>query len=126
MQSYPSNINTRAEHVRYKSRASGRYHVSSTSELPLTLLPLPVLEAMEYERRLLLAAKLVLSSDLSDEGGRPPDPADIRITATVKPHQIEGVSWLIRRYHLGVNVILGGSPLDPSSTLPSFLTLLPC
>ncbi|XP_065008113.1 probable helicase CHR10 isoform X2 [Musa acuminata AAA Group] len=62
---------------------------------------------MEYERRLLLAAKLVLSSDLCDEGGRPPDPADLRITATVKPHQIEGVSWLIRRYHLGVNVILG-------------------
>ncbi|URE01397.1 Class II histone deacetylase complex subunits 2 and 3 [Musa troglodytarum] len=73
---------------------------------------------MEYKRRLLLAAKLVLSSDLRDEGGHPPDPADLGVTATLKPHQIEGVSWLICRYHLGVSVILGGNPLDPSSTLP--------
>ncbi|CAL9093010.1 unnamed protein product [Musa textilis] len=62
---------------------------------------------MEYKRRLLLAAKLVLSSDLRDEGGHPPDPADLGVTATLKPHQIEGVSWLICRYHLGVSVILG-------------------
>ncbi|URE01396.1 Class II histone deacetylase complex subunits 2 and 3 [Musa troglodytarum] len=61
---------------------------------------------MEYKRRLLLAAKLVLSSDLRDEGGHPPDPADLGVTATLKPHQIEGVSWLICRYHLGVSVIL--------------------
>lgn len=29
------------------------------------------------------------------------------VTATLKPHQVEGVSWLIRRYLLGVNVVLG-------------------
>ncbi|XP_042435856.1 probable helicase CHR10 isoform X1 [Zingiber officinale] len=60
---------------------------------------------MDYERRLLLAANLVLSSDRSYEP--PPEPYELGITAVLKPHQIEGLSWLIRRYHLGVNVVLG-------------------
>lgn len=36
--------------------------------------------------------------------------ADFGVTATLKPHQIEGVAWLIRRYIAGVNVILGIHP----------------
>ncbi|PIA34541.1 hypothetical protein AQUCO_03700074v1 [Aquilegia coerulea] len=61
---------------------------------------------MKYEQRLKAAAEYVNSSDNrideivlnSNEFG---------VTASLKPHQIEGVSWLIRRYLLGVNMGLG-------------------
>ncbi|XP_038976304.1 probable helicase CHR10 isoform X8 [Phoenix dactylifera] len=62
---------------------------------------------MEYERRLVVAAELVLSSDRRDEGRPPLDPSDIGVSAALKPHQLEGVAWLVRRYELGVNVVLG-------------------
>jgi hypothetical protein len=63
--------------------------------------------ATAYERRLLAAADLVLSAD---GGSQPPlfsSSADLGVTADLKPHQLDGVDWLIRRYHLGVNVLLG-------------------
>lgn len=62
---------------------------------------------MEYEKRLIAAAELVLAGDRRAEGAALLDPADLRVSATLKPHQIEGVSWLMRRYELGVNVVLG-------------------
>ncbi|XP_020399596.1 probable helicase CHR10 isoform X8 [Zea mays] len=60
--------------------------------------------ATSYERRLLAAADLVLSADAQDKGIRLPD---LGVTADLKPHQLHGVAWLIRRYRLGVNVVLG-------------------
>ncbi|TVU48703.1 hypothetical protein EJB05_08348, partial [Eragrostis curvula] len=57
-----------------------------------------------YERRLLAAADLVLSSDDRDQGA--PSPSYLGVTADLKPHQLHGVDWLIRRYGLGVNVVL--------------------
>ncbi|KAG6479413.1 hypothetical protein ZIOFF_062876 [Zingiber officinale] len=78
---------------------------------------------MDYERRLLLAANLVLSSDRSYEP--PPEPYELGITAVLKPHQIEGLSWLIRRYHLGVNVVLGDEELPFDVLLTTYdITLL--
>jgi chromodomain-helicase-DNA-binding protein 1-like len=70
-----------------------------------------------YERRLLAAADLVLSADDRDHGG--PCPSDLGVTADLKPHQLHGVAWLIRRYRLGVNVVLGSS--IPPHLLPFFL-----
>ncbi|GMY23292.1 probable helicase CHR10 isoform X1 [Fagus crenata] len=61
---------------------------------------------MNYEQRLKAAARLILAED-SRAGDAPVDVAGFGITATLKPYQVEGVSWLIRRYNLGVNVILG-------------------
>ncbi|XP_062209513.1 probable helicase CHR10 isoform X5 [Phragmites australis] len=60
--------------------------------------------ATSYSRRLLAAADLVLSAD-SQETHRLPDCSVV--TAELKPHQLDGVAWLIRRYRLGVNVVLG-------------------
>ncbi|KAG2274773.1 hypothetical protein Bca52824_057328 [Brassica carinata] len=37
----------------------------------------------------------------------PPDCREFGITVTLKPHQVEGVSWLMYKYLLGVNVLLG-------------------
>lgn len=54
-----------------------------------------------------MAADVVLSADLRDCGTPPAGPAELGVSAELKPHQVEGVSWLIRRYDLGVNVILG-------------------
>ncbi|ONK56377.1 uncharacterized protein A4U43_C10F7830 [Asparagus officinalis] len=62
---------------------------------------------MEYEQRLIAAAELVLAGDRSADGGPLLDPTDLKVSADLKPHQIEGVSWLVRRYELGVNVVLG-------------------
>ncbi|KAJ4957224.1 hypothetical protein NE237_014007 [Protea cynaroides] len=63
---------------------------------------------MSYEQRLKAAAGIVLSSDQGVGDESPPfDSAEFGVTASLKPHQVEGVSWLIRRYTLGVNVILG-------------------
>ncbi|KAF3968945.1 hypothetical protein CMV_007222 [Castanea mollissima] len=61
---------------------------------------------MNYEQRLKAAAKVLLA-DNSRAGDAPKDAARFGVTATLKPYQVEGVSWLIRRYNLGVNVILG-------------------
>ncbi|CAN6862664.1 unnamed protein product, partial [Brassica oleracea var. botrytis] len=36
----------------------------------------------------------------------PPDCREFGITVTLKPHQVEGVSWLMYKYLLGVNVLL--------------------
>jgi SNF2 family DNA or RNA helicase len=60
--------------------------------------------ATSYERRLLAAADLVLSADAQGQGICLPD---LGVTADLKPHQLDGVAWLIRRYRLGVNVVLG-------------------
>ncbi|KAG7025346.1 putative helicase CHR10, partial [Cucurbita argyrosperma subsp. argyrosperma] len=62
---------------------------------------------MNYERRLKAAAKLILLHD-SESDNSPKSCPDVGVTATLKPYQVEGVLWLIRRYHLGVNVILDG------------------
>lgn len=59
----------------------------------------------DYERRLLAAAHIVLSSDRRHR--TLPAPSEIGVTAELKPYQIEGVSWLLSRFDLGVNVILG-------------------
>ncbi|XP_023515240.1 probable helicase CHR10 isoform X1 [Cucurbita pepo subsp. pepo] len=61
---------------------------------------------MNYERRLKAAAKLILLHD-SESDNSPKSCPDVGVTATLKPYQVEGVLWLIRRYHLGVNAILG-------------------
>ncbi|KAM3316836.1 hypothetical protein ACQJBY_034791 [Aegilops geniculata] len=61
--------------------------------------------ATAYERRLLAAADLVLSADGKSQLPRLSS-ADLGVTADLKPHQLDGVDWLIRRYHLGVNVLL--------------------
>lgn len=61
---------------------------------------------MDCEQRLKAAAKIILASD-EKAGDTTVDVAGFGVTATLKPHQVEGVSWLIRRYNLGVNVILG-------------------
>ncbi|KAK8983078.1 hypothetical protein V6N11_057836 [Hibiscus sabdariffa] len=61
---------------------------------------------MNYQQRLNAAAKIVLERD-ARAGYEAVDCADFGVTATLKPHQVEGVAWLIRRYVLGVNVVLG-------------------
>ncbi|GMH22377.1 hypothetical protein Nepgr_024220 [Nepenthes gracilis] len=60
---------------------------------------------MNYGQSLKAAAKIILDSDST--AGAAVNGDEIGVTATLKPHQVEGVSWLIRRYILGVNVILG-------------------
>ncbi|XP_042055983.1 probable helicase CHR10 [Salvia splendens] len=62
---------------------------------------------MDYKQRLISAAKCVYDGDFRAAGEAPIDSLDYGIQAALKPHQVEGVSWLIRRYHLGVNAILG-------------------
>lgn len=61
---------------------------------------------MAYERRLEAAAKFIEDADSSAANTRV-NPEALGVTATLKPHQAEGVSWLVRRYVLGVNVVLG-------------------
>ncbi|MCI04973.1 chromodomain-helicase-DNA-binding protein 1-like [Trifolium medium] len=60
---------------------------------------------LRYEQRLQVAARIILDDDASS-GDAPPSEEELGIRATLKPHQVEGVSWLIRRYKLGVNVVL--------------------
>ncbi|KAK9148343.1 hypothetical protein Scep_007100 [Stephania cephalantha] len=78
---------------------------------------------MNYEEKLRAAAQYVLSTD-----NKQPEPqlslnsAEFGVTATLKPHQIEGLSWLIRRHAVGVNVVLGdemglGKTLQAASLL---------
>ncbi|CAJ2669884.1 unnamed protein product [Trifolium pratense] len=61
---------------------------------------------LRYEQRLQVAARIILDDDASSCDA-PPSEEELGIRATLKPHQVEGVSWLIRRYKLGVNVVLG-------------------
>lgn len=61
---------------------------------------------MKYEQRLKAAANIVLDDD-TRAGESPINCADFGITGSLKPHQVEGLYWLIRRYRLGVNVVLG-------------------
>lgn len=61
---------------------------------------------MNYEQRLKAAAKIVQEAD-ARAGDALVNPEELGVSATLKPHQVEGVSWLIRRYVLGVNVVLG-------------------
>lgn len=61
---------------------------------------------MAYEDRLKAAAKIIHATD-ERAGDAPVKPHELGVTATLKPHQVEGVSWLVRRYILGVNVVLG-------------------
>ncbi|KAI7748636.1 hypothetical protein M8C21_012436 [Ambrosia artemisiifolia] len=64
---------------------------------------------MDYEQRLIAAAKYVFDGDsraAADDDGEV-NCSDYGVTAVLKPHQIEGLSWLIRRYLIGANVILG-------------------
>ncbi|KAI0520640.1 hypothetical protein KFK09_008118 [Dendrobium nobile] len=62
---------------------------------------------MDYRRLLIAATEIVLSSDHGADGSAPLNFAELGVSGVLKPHQIEGVSWLIRRYELGVNVLLG-------------------
>ncbi|XP_026427222.1 probable helicase CHR10 [Papaver somniferum] len=63
--------------------------------------------SMNYKERLKAAADLVISRDHHQSDVLPLNYDEIGIKATLKPHQIEGISWLIQRYLTGVNVILG-------------------
>ncbi|CAK7347819.1 unnamed protein product [Dovyalis caffra] len=93
---------------------------------------------MNYEQRLTAAAAIILEpesrggmGDGEGEGDGTPlfNAGEIGVTATLKSHQVEGISWLIQRYRLGVNVILGdelladGTREDFASHL--FLVLCP-
>ncbi|PKU66041.1 putative chromatin-remodeling complex ATPase chain [Dendrobium catenatum] len=62
---------------------------------------------MDYRRLLIAATEIVLSSDHRADGSAPLNSAELGVSGVLKPHQIEGVSWLIRRYELGVNGLLG-------------------
>ncbi|KAI4370348.1 hypothetical protein MLD38_018708 [Melastoma candidum] len=62
---------------------------------------------MEFAARLRAAASVVLADDSGSGEAATFDTEEAGIKATLKPHQTEGVSWLIRRYRLGVNVVLG-------------------
>ncbi|CAI9101311.1 OLC1v1038604C1 [Oldenlandia corymbosa var. corymbosa] len=63
---------------------------------------------MNYQKRLIAAAKYVYDGDQRAAGDEPLfSSAELGISATLKPHQAEGLSWLIKRYLLGVNVVLG-------------------
>ncbi|KAI5344856.1 hypothetical protein L3X38_012733 [Prunus dulcis] len=61
---------------------------------------------MNYKQRLKAAAKIILADD-ARAGDERVSAEELGVTASLEPHQVEGVSWLIRRYNLGVNVILG-------------------
>ncbi|PON85583.1 hypothetical protein TorRG33x02_185850 [Trema orientale] len=61
---------------------------------------------MAYEERLKAAANFIRNAD-ARAGDARVNPEELGVTATLKPHQVEGVSWLVRRYVLGVNVVLG-------------------
>ncbi|CAN1248728.1 Probable helicase CHR10 [Linum perenne] len=61
---------------------------------------------MNYEQRLVTSATIILDSDELDTTSSALNTREFGVEATLKPHQVEGVAWLIRRYLLGVNVIL--------------------
>ncbi|CAN1845213.1 Probable helicase CHR10 [Linum perenne] len=72
---------------------------------------------MNYEQRLVTSATIILDSDELDTTSSALNTREFGVEATLKPHQVEGVAWLIRRYLLGVNVILGGVTLLPFDVL---------
>jgi len=61
---------------------------------------------LSYEQKLQVVTKIILD-DEARACDAPPCEEELGLKATLKPHQVEGVSWLIRRYKLGVNVVLG-------------------
>ncbi|XP_014497082.1 probable helicase CHR10 isoform X2 [Vigna radiata var. radiata] len=61
---------------------------------------------LSYEQKLQVVSKIILD-DEARAGDAPPCQEELGLRATLKPHQVEGISWLIRRYKLGVNVVLG-------------------
>ncbi|MED6198784.1 putative helicase chr10 [Stylosanthes scabra] len=61
---------------------------------------------LSYEQKLQVVARIVDEDD-ARVNDAPPSEVQLGLTATLKPHQVEGVSWLIRRYKIGVNVVLG-------------------
>nr|XP_025659071.1 probable helicase CHR10 isoform X5 [Arachis hypogaea] len=61
---------------------------------------------LSYEQKLKVVARIVDEYD-ARVCDWPPSEVELGLTATLKPHQVEGVSWLIWRYKLGVNVVLG-------------------
>ncbi|QCE10903.1 SWI/SNF-related matrix-associated actin-dependent regulator of chromatin subfamily A member 5 [Vigna unguiculata] len=60
---------------------------------------------LSYEQKLQVVTKIILD-DEARACDAPPCEEELGLKATLKPHQVEGVSWLIRRYKLGVNVVL--------------------
>lgn len=81
---------------------------------------------MDYEERLKAAAHLILSNDRHRLEQDPPlDCSGLGVSAVLKPHQIDGVSWLIRRYVLGVNVVLGTVEIPLRSLFVCTSYLLP-
>ncbi|KAI4981193.1 hypothetical protein ZWY2020_021678 [Hordeum vulgare] len=87
--------------------------------------------ATAYERRLLATNDLVLSVDGKSQLPRLSS-ADLGVTADLKSHQLDGVHWLIRRYHLGGNDLLDqgvGLSLthapDPEHPAPASSCLIP-
>ena len=77
---------------------------------------------LSYEQRLQVAARIVLEDD-ARACDAPLSEEELGLRATLKPHQVEGVSWLIRRYKLGVNVVLGKIIV---SFKQSFFTVFGC
>ncbi|KAI3780970.1 hypothetical protein L2E82_10966 [Cichorium intybus] len=51
---------------------------------------------MNYEQRLVAAAKCVFEGDARTAAEAQVNCPDFGVTTTLKPHQIEGLSWLIR------------------------------
>ncbi|KAE9617864.1 putative DNA helicase chromatin remodeling SNF2 family [Lupinus albus] len=62
---------------------------------------------LTYEQRLQAVARIVLDNDARAVDTPPCQADELGLRATLKPHQVEGISWLVRRYKLGVNVVLG-------------------
>ncbi|PQP97494.1 putative helicase CHR10 [Prunus yedoensis var. nudiflora] len=62
---------------------------------------------MNYEQRLKAAAKIILADD-ARTGDERVSSEELGVTASLKPHQVEGVSWLIRRYNLASMSFLMG------------------
>ncbi|XP_061367078.1 probable helicase CHR10 [Gastrolobium bilobum] len=80
--------------------------------------------SLSYEQRLQVVAGIVIEDD-ARAGDAPPCLKELGLRATLKPYQVEGVSWLIRRYKLGVNVILGDEMgLGKTLQAISFLSFL--
>lgn len=72
---------------------------------------------MNYEQRLIAAARLAdnLNTTTAKEFDIPSAEevaekcSEWGVTAQLKAHQAQGLSWLIHRYAIGVNVILDGT-----------------
>lgn len=62
---------------------------------------------MNYQQRIQVAGKIILDHDARRTDNASLNHEELGLKCTLKPYQMEGVSWLIRRYKLGVNVVLG-------------------